>query len=51
MSEGCSWVVTPCRLVNGYKLFEGSYQGLLNPEDGGTTVVRSVGNYVPVNTA
>ena len=35
------WDVTPCRLVNTYRLV----LGLLDPEDEGTTILRNVGIY------
>ena len=53
------WKVMPCRLVNGYRLFrEGCslhIEGLAvqdqDPEDGGITLIRNVGNFLSVDTS
>jgi len=40
IKTGVSWFMTPCKLVNSYRL-----TGLLHPESGGSTLRRIVGNY------
>jgi len=53
------WSVTKCRLVKSCRHFKGPYSqevqeetlGVFYPEDGGTTILRKVRNYLPVDTA
>jgi hypothetical protein len=44
------WVVTPCGLVGGYKLFGGTYYLHSSPEDGGSMFLRNVGICLQVTT-
>ena len=39
------WDITPCRLINSRLLV----LGLLDPEDAGSSILRNIGNYLPVN--
>jgi len=41
------WDVTPCRLINSWLLV----LGLLDPEEEGNSILRNIGNYLPVDMA
>ena len=45
------WEITPCWLVNSTTLHEQTQSpGILEPEDGGNTILRNVVKYLPVDT-
>jgi hypothetical protein len=40
-----------CQLVNSYQHCRGTHPTLLDPEDGGTTILRNTAIYLPVSVA
>jgi hypothetical protein len=50
--EGSSLLhVTPCRLVNSYRHFQDSQCPVFRVKHASITILRSVGDYLPIDTA